>query len=282
MSTKLRLLEQQRRWANSAGLDVDGRGYVSSRDTNPFQQMSSRTELAFKGGGGSELLGRESAPPKIQALHSSAALAVNVFDYWAVRDLALVTAALGLREQFAHLEFEKQFPTGLGGTPPNIDLVLTDDSGQLVGVESKFREWLAPKPPGKQHFKEKYFQKGADRVGRWACLALPNCQALAEDLNAGEVHFRYLDAAQLLKHALGMASACPGRFALYYLYFDLPGKEAAVHAAEVAEFEKRGGIEVAFQSATYQTVFERFSQIAAPYHHAYLGYLRGRYFAPVC
>ena len=279
MSTKSLLLEQQRRWAQSAGIDVDGQGYVSTRDANLFQRMSARTELAFSGGGGSELLGRDGAPPKIQALHSSAALAVNMFDYWAGRDPAPVALALGLRGRLTLLEFERQFSTGLGGTPPNLDLALTSDSGQLIGIESKFSEWLTPKPPGKELFKAKYFPMGTSEVGRWTRVALPRCQELAENLQAGMTTFRYLDASQLLKHALGMASVCPVRSSLYYLYYDMPGKESAAHSAEVRHFDELVGPEVAFKWNTYQAVFERLSEVAADDDQPYLGYLRGRYFA---
>jgi hypothetical protein len=201
-----------------------------------------------------------------------------VFDYWADRNLAPVAAALGLPGRLALLEFEKQFPTGLGGTPPNLDLALTADSGQVVGVESKFSEWLAPKPAGKELFKEKYFPKGTDEVGRWAGLALPECQALAVDLQTGRTTFRYLDAAQLLKHVLGMASNSREHFSLYYLYFDVPGGESEVHAREVTQFEERVGAEVGFKSATYQEVYCRFVEFAKAEHQAYLEYLRGRYF----
>jgi tetratricopeptide (TPR) repeat protein len=165
MSTKNQLLKQQRQWAVSRGHQVDSRGYVLTRDANLFQPMSPRTEHAFKCGGGSELLSRDEAPPKIQALHSSAALAVNVFDRWSERELAPMVAALGLKGRATKLEFERQFPTGLGGTPPNLDVAIGFDSGSVTGVESKFSEWLTPKPAGKELFKPKYFPKGAGECG---------------------------------------------------------------------------------------------------------------------
>lgn len=280
-STRSQLLEQQRRWAVSAGLTVDIRGYALTPDENLFQPMSARAASAFAAGGGSELLGRNAAPPKIQALHSSAALAVNVFDYWSEQDLAPVGRALDLPARSTLLEFERQFPTGLGGTPPNLDLTLTTGAGWVTGVESKFSEWLTPKLPGRQLFKEKYFPKGDGSLGRWARVELPRCQALAEDLDAGGTHFRYLDAAQLLKHVLGMASMYPGRFSLYYVYFDFLGPESGEHGAEVLQFQELVGSEVGFQWATYQTLFARLSEGAEASHDRYLAYLRTRYFAPV-
>lgn len=281
LSTRSQLLEQQRRWAVSTGLTVDGRGYVTELEDNLFQPMSARAASAFAAGGGSELLGRNAAPPKMQALHSSAALAVNVFDYWSEQDLAPIGRALGLSGRMTCLQFEMQFPTGLGGTPPNLDLAFTSDKELVTGVESKFTEWLTPKLPGKQLFKEKYLPKGDGSPGRWATVQLPRCQALAEDLDTGKTHFRYLDAAQLLKHVLGMATLCAGRFSLYYVYFDFLGPEGSEHVAEVLRFQERVGSEVGFQWTTYQAAFARLSEDAAASHYLYLEYLRTRYFAPV-
>lgn len=77
LSTRSQLLEQQRRWAVSTGQTVDSRGYVTELEDNLFQPLSARAASAFAAGGGSELLSRSAAPPKMQALHSSAALAVT-------------------------------------------------------------------------------------------------------------------------------------------------------------------------------------------------------------
>lgn len=84
----------------------------------------------------------------MHALHSLAALAVNVFDYWTDRALEPLVSVLGLQGRAMKLAFECQFPTGLGGTPPNLDVAIFFQDTSLTAIESKFSEWLTPKPEG--------------------------------------------------------------------------------------------------------------------------------------
>jgi len=109
----------------------------------------------------------------MQALRSSATLAVNIFDCWSEQVLAHIGRGLGLSGPMMSLQFEWQFPTGLGGTPPHLDLALTSDGELVTGVESKFTEGLIPKLPWKQLFKHKHFPTGDDSLSRWARVELP-------------------------------------------------------------------------------------------------------------
>ena len=160
------------------------------------------------------------------ALHSSSALAVNFFDYWTDRDKTTVLSALGIDpEDGASLDFEAQFHTGLGGTPPHLDVAITHDTGCVIAVESKFTEHLKRSTTGKSNFTTSYFPKS---TGRWMANDLPACQSLAEELwceelRGGRQQFEYLDPRQLLKHALGLATKLRDRFSLYYLYYDWSG-----------------------------------------------------------
>jgi hypothetical protein len=207
----------------------------------------------------------------MRALHSSSALVVNVFDGWCdAPDTAL--QVLGLPTGAEHLEFEAQLPTGLDGKPPNLDLCIRWADGTLLGVESKYTEWLTPKPAGKAMFQEKYFP--ADKE-LWAARGLPRCQELARLLQSGHLAYRYLDAAQLLKHTLGLAST-GSRFELYYLYFDAPGKERDVHSAEIRDFRSRLGADLPFHVGTYQSVLDKL-RVMVPTADAHLRYLEARY-----
>jgi len=95
-------------------------------------------------------------------------------------------------------------------------------------------------------------------------------------MNSGAARFRYLDAAQLLKHALGMATQLGDQFSLYYMYLELPGKESNIHAEEVTQFASCVGAELGFKAITYQ-------QLLSSLRHEreagseYLEYLRKRY-----
>jgi hypothetical protein len=95
---------------------------------------------------------------------------------------------------------------------------------------------------------------------------------------SGAVSFRHLDAAQLLKHALGLATQHQQEgFGLYYLYYDVPCPASAVHSEEVARFAERVGGELAFQAMTYQDLYAKLA--AAPgVDAAYVDYLGSRYF----
>ena len=153
-------------------------------------------------------------------------------------------------------------------------MLLELESGVLIGVESKFTEWLTPKRRNRAPFKPKYFAGGAEL---WTRNGLPKCQSFAADLAAGVEHCQYLDAAQLLKHALGLAVRSPGRFALLYLFYDAPCPAARAHRAELARFTERVGDELAFKALSYQDVFERLCENQRA-DSKYLAYLGHRYF----
>lgn len=110
--------------------------------------------------------------------------------------------------------------------------------------------------------------------GAWRAAGLPDCQALADDLQSGREYFRYLDARQLLKHALGLKSARNGEIALRYLYFDWPGPLAELHRAEIQRLVGRTGAELALRAGTYQSLLLALGTAPVP---AYQEYLARRY-----
>ncbi len=273
MSTRSDLLVRQIQWARAAGHSVDARGYLTTVDANLYQPLSAAARECFTHGSGSELVDTPTRPAKMRALHSSSALAVNVFDHWQGRDTTALVTALGLTGTLASLRFEAQYPTGCGGTPPNLDVALTFADGQVVAIESKFTEWLTAKTHGRAPFSTIYFSGGA---GRWARCGLPHCQALAEALASGERRYAYLDAAQLLKHALGLATHhTTGGFGLLYLFCDHAGYESATHLAEAADFAGRVDRTLGFRAMSYQDLVNRLEQTGADVD--YRSYLRNRY-----
>jgi len=277
MTSKRQLLRTQRSWAHSQGLKPDTRGYLADVADNLFRPLSAAALADFEEGGGAELKDRPHAPAKMKALHSSAVLAVNVFDYWTDRDCAPLLQALGLREPLrAPLSFERKLPTGLTGDPPNLDVLLELESGVLIGIESKFTEWLSRKRPGRVLFKPKYLEDGAEL---WSRNGLPRCQSLVADLISGAEIYRTLDAPQLLKHALGLAVNSPSAFALYYLYYDVPCPASKTHCEELLAFGEKVGAELRFEPLTYQELFRRLSGSGRA-DADYLAYLQSRYFRP--
>lgn len=92
-------------------------------------------------------------------------------------------------------EFEAKCPHGVSSRSPNLDVFLTDPGGTL-GMESKLTEHLS------RHsavFSPKYREKIQDerRESAWFDEML----RLAEDPK----RYAWLDAAQLVKHAYGVA-----------------------------------------------------------------------------
>jgi Restriction Endonuclease associating with ARP len=284
LSPRKDLERQQRRWADSAGIDYDASGFVRDPDANLRVPLGVETHAAFARG--TELAPRKSQPARIAALYSSAALVANVFDHWSARDASPLVAALGLRAERATLGFEEPLPTGVEGDPPTSDVVLRRDSGSVVAIESKFGEWLVRRPPNRTDLKPKYFVSAF-----WTAAGLPHCQRLAEDLRAGRERFKHLHAAQLLKHALGLAremrdgaaagvGAARDTHELRYLYYEWPSRPAVEHRAEIERFAERVGDEIRFSASTYQDLY-RALEADARVDRGYLEYLRARYFRVV-
>jgi hypothetical protein len=269
------VLQRQIAWASHAGKQISRQGYLSSIDANLLQPLSASAREGFDNGGGSELMDTETRPAKIKALHSSAALAVNVFDYWAMRNPVPLAAAMGVSSAIRSIKFERQFPTGLGGNPPNLDVVLLLESGAVLAIESKFTEWMTARSPAKEAFRPAYFPQSE---GVWARLGLVHCQQLAEAISDGREQFRWLDAPQLLKHALGLATAVPGRFSLHYMYFDAQGIEGTAHRDEIQRFFRAVGQEIGFQARSYQALVSDIVKHCGAEDANYLAYLQSRYF----
>jgi hypothetical protein len=273
MSIKSEILQKQLNWARLAGLKPDDQGYLGSYESNLFQPLNSRSKAAFDQGSGSELKDRPNGRAKMRALHSSSALAVNFFDAWVGEDTKPLLELFGLKPEQVQIRFEGQYPTGLPGTPPNLDVVFELQNGFLVGIESKFTEWLSHKSVSKPSFKEKYFPSGH---GVWDLVGLPETQRLAEDIQSKAIAFRYLDAPQLVKHALGLATHSGSNIRLLYVYFDGEGVEAKMHREEIGVFAERLHSELGFKAFSYQeliTGLQGASGVSAPY----LEYLRARY-----
>jgi len=183
----------------------------------------------------------------MSALHSSSALVCNMFDYWRERGVAAIAAACGAGRDTTTIQFEQAYPTGLGGTAPHPDVTLGSERSLPTVIEAKFEE---PYNGQGNSFTDSYF---ATR-GIWS--RLPACEALARAVFKGQESFVHLGAAQLLKHALGIARQLGARgFRLLYLWFEVPGTEAAAHRKEIGRFSDAVRADIEFDARTYQEVF---------------------------
>ena len=176
-------------------------------------------ELEYRQGAGGELEwqtrnGRRCLP-KINAVYSSSALVVNSFAPW---KLHLPKLELCGSFGFRSLYFETIVPTGLGGTPPHLDFLAESVENNVVAVESKLIEYLQP------HRAE--FSPAYDSRSWPSCIKA--YVGIMRQLQENPLRFVYLDAAQLVKHACGLASLAGERHVnLLYLFWE-PVKQGLI------------------------------------------------------
>ena len=236
MQAEQSIRDGQMAWARSKGLSFDSRGYVYEVEANLLKPLSAHARAAFGRGAGSELQSH------MKALHSSSALVANFFDYWTDRDKAPLLSALGIdAHDVQSLDFEARFPTGLGGTPPHLDVAITLESGAVIGLESKFTEYLSRSTKGKSSFELAYFPSSG---GLWVSKGLSQSRA---------------------------------NFSLWYLYYDCRGERSEAHKKEIQTFANRVGEEIRFKALTYQEVYAQL-EASNQADSEYLHYLRTRYF----
>ena len=267
ITTYRRILNQQQTWAEKHGIKFDENGYTLSLNDNLFCPLSPRSEEEFRAGRGDEL-----SKGKMQALHSSSALVVNVFEYWRGRNVDFIAQACGASKGATSLHFERTYPTRLGGIPPHLDVVFYNPLFRPLAIEAKFTEPYHRKT--KRHIKDKYLDSSL-----WKGLA--GCESLVRLIRkeeTGKTSFSFLDVPQLLKHILGLTAKFGKRgFELLYLWYDYPSLEAEKHRQEIRDFEKSISSEVLFREMTYQELFVK-TRDNTRASADYVNYLAERYF----
>lgn len=269
-ATLRHIQESQKHWADSCAIRYMANGRVFHLSDNLFAPLKPETKAEFKAGDGDEL-GRDGSVGKMFSLHSSSALACNVFDYWRGLSLDPLLQACGVPDGLNKLQFEQPFATGLPGIPPNLDLLLSGEQGSRVtAIESKLSEPF--RSQAHEKFRPSYFRRNQLWRG------LERCRKLAEAINTQPNSFNYLNAAQLLKHVLGLhRKFTTDQFELLYLWYDVPGSTAARdHRAEVENFSQTISTEIRFRGVSYQEMFE--SLLPSVKGTEYASYLRSRYF----
>jgi hypothetical protein len=279
------ILTKQTAWARRRGISLigsqGGRGcktYAPSLNENLFAPLLPSTQQSFLLGDGNEL-GTGTLPGKMQAVHSSSALGVNVFQYWkSIGEPATIAAACHLCKPGStaaiDLDFEVKLPIHNSFTiAPNLDVVIRNREGeriQALGVECKYSESYGQR--GHSGLKPAYLQ--LEEI--WS--GLPRLREFSKTISPDDSQFQHLHAAQLVKHILGLKRAFgPRKFRLLYLWYDVLGPEGALHTAEVETFAAVARLDgVQFHSLTYQELICGMS-VKLDGHGDYLGYLMDRY-----
>jgi hypothetical protein len=280
------ILAKQIAWATNRGIPLVGskvaRGrpaYARSLDQNLFQPLQKEVKAQFAAGDGGEL-GSRGLPGKMQAVHSSSALGVNVFQYWLSNAaVPTIAAACGLCRQGSlvscDIRFEEKYPIDDSfGRHPNLDVVIHNQQETEIkrfAIECKFSEaYVAHRHAG---IKPKYLNIG----DIWDDI--PRLRDLAEGIFPDDKKFIYLDHDQLIKHILGLKrSSGRSGFRLLYLWYDVLGEQGKLHRDETARFAKVAKDDgIMFHSLTYQELIVRMADQFRSSHGEYIQYLTERY-----
>ena len=280
------IVAKQIQWARNKGIDLIGskgdRGrpaYTVELEDNLFEPLDPDTRRSFEQGDGGEIYG---TPAKMQALHSSSALAVNVFQYWQrIEQVPVIAAACGFCKtdniSAKKIVFEDKYTIDddVGQFPkvPNIDIVIHNSDLSLFkrfAIECKFSEAYGSRLHG--GLKPAYLNLGP----LWSDV--PSLHDYAKSICPNEV-FTYLQASQLIKHILGLKrSFGKNRFRLLYLWYDVLGKEGAIHRQEIEEFSRLTNADgVYFRAMSFQELILVLSNTYRHAHVQYIRYLSERY-----
>lgn len=328
MNGKDFILLKQQNWAKRKGIElVPGtigsngeKNYVSKVAQNLFEPLSEDNFACYNQGDGNETKDGGKRRAKMKALHSSSAIVVNLFQYWQrengihlpslLRALKLPATRYVGKEyknvgsqtdctivetskplSFNGIKFEEKFEISpdkaLFPHTPNIDVVIYGDYD--FAIESKFTEPYSSKHDG---LKTKYVED----TSFWE--SLPNLYELAKEISPYNNKFRYLDAAQLIKHVLGLKkkyikthsdmqtssghalkiAAKPYEFYLVYLWYDVLGEDGFKHREEIEQFARIAEEDgIRFKHITYQEVIANLSKDCYEGNEAYCDYMTERY-----
>lgn len=280
---------KQIQWAMNHGIRLIGSkgnkgrpAYTPTLDQNLFEPLELGVRKNFEQGDGNETQERNGYPAKMQAVHSSSALGVNVFQYWqTIQQLSLIASACGFcRKGTAISEkivFEDKYPVADDKDkfpiPPNIDVVFHNSEQspfKRYAVECKFSEAYS----SLQHngLKPAYL----DLIQLWSDI--PGLFEFANSICPNE-NFINLHSAQLIKHILGLKRKFGKKgFRLLYLWYDVLGHEGALHRDEIDIFTKVTKADgIYFDAMSYQELILRLSKEYREEHTEYIKYLSERY-----
>jgi len=204
------ILSKQIQWAHRNNIILTGskgsRGrktYTKNLDDNLFEPLLPKVKSSFNQGDGGELTGN---PCKMQAVHSSSALGVNIFQYWKkVNQVTVIAAACGFcntaNTSSQGINFEAKYPISEKFLrSPNIDVVINNSPEsrfKVFAIECKFSEAYSSR--NHSGIDPKYIK--LDKV--WDDM--PNLLDLAKTISPDDHRFNHLHPAQLVKHILERA-----------------------------------------------------------------------------
>jgi len=278
------IISKQIQWAYRNNIMLVGskgnrgrKAYTQKLDNNLFEPLLPETESNFKEADGGELSGN---PCKMQAVHSSSALGVNIFQYWKkINQVPAIAAACRFCNtgniSSQDINFEVKFPISEKFLrSPNIDVVInnsTESRFKVFAIECKFSEAYYSRTHS--GISPKYIE--LDKV--WDDI--PNLLKLAKEISPDDNRFTRLHPAQLIKHILGLKEKFgKNKFRLLYLWYDTIGAESAKHHKEIEEFIKITKADgIYFHAMSYQDLIIKLAKKYRDTHRDYIDYISGRY-----
>ena len=308
MNGKNFILLKQQAWARRKGLELqpgtigsDGKKvYVDDLDRNLFEPLSAESLLCYGEGNGNETQDGGKRRAKMKAIYSSSALVANLCQYWQKKgNVYPLLHACGLPVirmvsetpkplRLESIKFEEKFKIFPNTTPANIDVLIHSDYD--FAIESKFCEPYESK--SKKGLNASYVKDDSLWEG------LSNLYELAKEISPNNGKFRYLDAAQLITHTLGLTrkygtpysdvqssdgetvkvATKPHEFYLIYLWYDVFGEDGFKHREEIEQFARVAKADgIRFKHITYQEVIANLLEDFYQGNEAYCDYMAERY-----
>lgn len=310
---------KQKSWAERKGFillpgtiaNEDGdKIYFDDYNKNLYAKLSEDNKNAYNKGLGGEIRDTTTRRAPMKATFSSSAIVVNLFQYWQNQEInrTPLLIALGLIndndkvgnvkinfEEKLQIKYEdgKIIKNVKFGTP-NLDVMIEFDD-KVIAIESKFTE---PYTNTKKRNKNSHIQDSYTKKSLWK--EIPHIEKLANAIHAQNYQIenceikesievlrktKRLDAAQLIKHILGLRTDDDKEILknkeiiLLYLWYDVPNsEEAKEHQEEIEAFAsiaKADGID--FHHITYQKVISYLEENYKNEHEDYIKYLVERY-----
>lgn len=282
------IISKQIIWALNRGIALVGskgqcgrRTYATTLEQNLFEPLEPEVLKSFERGDGNEIKSKPDSPAKMQAVHSSSAMGVNIFQYWQkINQVPLIAAACGFCRKGNNISqkivFEDKYP--IDGKrfrfAPNIDVVIHNSDSAKVrqfAVECKFSE--AYSSHSHSGLKEEYLKLNSI----WDDI--PSLHSLAKSICPDDNKFLYLHPAQLIKHILGLkAHFGKEGFRLLYFWYDVLGEEGGTHKKEISTFaESTRADGIKFHALSVQKLIIALSNEYRADYPEYIQYISGRY-----
>lgn len=262
---------------DGARFDAPRTGYLYDWHDNLLEGVEPEFfERDLLEGSGSKLADLPGRPAKFKAAFSSSALVVNTFAPFR-RDPGRFS--IGGMDDFTECRFEYACPNGLQGSHPHFDF-FAGSPAAAVAVESRFLELLQP---AYAEFSRQYLLPFEGSASAPPVVETPWANAFRALCNDPQT-YRHLDAAQLVKHYLGLRHSFPERQrALVYLYWEPTNARDHLvygnHRKEVADFAHRvRGCATRFIALSHADLWRDWEQRAAwPGMAEHIARLRNRY-----